>query len=154
VASVLVKCIHIWVSDKSVLQVVEHPVDDDPAHTDKHPDGEYVTGETSVPIELAGVGSSDDDDDKRDIDRREDDVRNEDGEVECSRPVVMRVGDRSHVDVVDQVGCEEEHAADQCGDHHFAVGFTVPSPDSDVAEQEEDGTDPVQCGVQGWKIGE
>ena len=100
-----------------------------------------------MPVELAFVCSDHNGHDKWNVHRSQDDVRNQDGEVNGARPVVVRVGDRSNVDVVDHVGRQEEYAGHECSRHHALVSFPITRPNAKVSKDKEDDADAIECGV-------
>jgi hypothetical protein len=101
--------------------VVEHQVDDDTRNADVHPDRPDPAGELTMAVELTPVGPQNDGYDEWEVERSKDYVRNEDGKIDRPCPVVMRVGDRTNIKVVDEIRCQEENRRSKSTDHHSPV---------------------------------
>lgn len=114
--------------------MVEHTVDHNSGDTDEHPNGPDPSGESFV----AGVSSLEssrhNDHDERGVHGRQNDVRDKDGKIQRTRPVMVRIGDRADVVVVNDVRGEEEDGGDESAGHHLSVTLPVSGPDPVITD--------------------
>ncbi len=99
-------------------------------------------------FEIASPRSSHDHEDKRNVDGGEDDVGDQDGEVDGPGPIVMGVGNRADLRVVNQVGYQEKDRSGKSPNHPLSVTFPIAASDLPVAHDQKKRAQGVQCRVQ------
>ena len=100
-------------------------------------------------LKVTAPGTTDKNQNEGYVNGRQDHVGNQDREVDSACPVVMRVGDRANLRVVDQVGDQKQNRGREGADHPLTVAVTVTSADLPVAHEKKKSTQRVECGVQG-----
>ena len=134
----------------------EHRVDDDSADRNVEPDGVGPAREFLVCGEASGEREEEGDEDHRQADDGEKNVRRQqDPEVdEAGGGVGLGEEHVAVEDVVGDVGDEKDARDDEGAEHAVAVFDDLATTNVAEADDEEDGAERVEDGVERWKKGE
>ena len=97
--------------------------------------------------EILVVSTPDDEGHKGGHQRGEDHVGYKHGEVQGAGPVVVGIGHRTYLNVVNQIRTEEERGADERGQHGLLVGLARAAADLQEAAHEQKRAQSVEAGV-------
>jgi len=98
-------------------------------------------------VECPPPGEPENGENKGHNESRQQDVRDQNGEVERSCPVVMGIGNGADRVVVDKVEGQKEGRGSQSGQHKALVAVSVHALYAPITKQEKEGTQTVEAGV-------
>ncbi len=117
--------------DQFFLENVKHKIDDDACERDVDPNRPCVAGDGAVLVEVVFECVAEGDEDHREHDDGEDDVRNKNGKVKRARPIMLGIRSARVVEVVVEVTGEKEGGCRKGRDHAEAMGGDVSLANED-----------------------
>ena len=134
-------------SSVSLLNPIEHKIDNHPGHGDIEPNRKGPAGNLHVFIKLFVQTTIQRSQCQGDDDRSKNYVGDEEGKVDWPNPTLARKRYRAHLVVMGQIGNEKEaREAKSC--HHADLVARYPFPsDKDIPDAQEYGARPVEEGI-------
>ena len=128
-------------------KMIQHEIDDHAGHRDIHPDRPDPVDEFFMLLVAPLEGVSDRDENKRKHHGREGNVGDENGEVKRAGPIVMGVGDRTDLEMIEEIEGEKGRRREERRHHDFFVKVLPFFFDGDKTGQKEKRGEAVQTGV-------
>ena len=132
-------------------EFVEHQVHDHAGHRDIHPDGVSPAGNAAMGFKLPPESERERDHNKRHDNGGKDRVRNQNREIDWTRPSVAAKMNRADVGVVIEIKAEKQAGRDERRDHRRAVLQDLSALDELVPNGQQHGGEAVQSGVDWGK---
>ena len=117
---------------------VQKPINDDTRHRDVKPDGERDPRPALMGLKTSGKSMAEGLIDQRDLDRRQDRMRDQDGKIKSPAPALPRKTCGAVRGMIVKITDKKQGRGDRRGEHAKFVGSNGTITDEYVAEDQQD----------------